>query len=227
MPSVLSPADRSQRTVGCEASRYHFGRHARASVVTKTPVDTALLSRETFVSLPSSGPSRMIRATTQRTTAYPTLPRPIERRVGPDTESSAAEANRAKPVVASADGRGTGMTASMTLAVAVALLVLALPSAVLGDDGAVLVVGNNTDRPIRQLGHPPDHPADVATVARTTATDHGARNGRQTPSMPVTASALPSAPGVFRRICGQNGGLVVPRQTHSVRGCLPAPAAWG
>ena len=33
--------------------------------------------------------------------------------------------------------------------------------------------------------------------------------------------------GVFRRICGQNGGLVVPRQTHSVRGCLPAPAAWG
>ena len=32
---------------------------------------------------------------------------------------------------------------------------------------------------------------------------------------------------VFRRICGQNGGLVVPRQTHSVRGCLPAPAAWG
>ena len=32
---------------------------------------------------------------------------------------------------------------------------------------------------------------------------------------------------VFRRICGQNGGLVVPRQTHSVRGCLPVPAAWG
>ena len=32
---------------------------------------------------------------------------------------------------------------------------------------------------------------------------------------------------VFRRICGQNGGLVVPRQTHSVRVCSPAPAAWG
>ena len=27
--------------------------------------------------------------------------------------------------------------------------------------------------------------------------------------------------GVFRRICGQNGGLVVPRQTHSVRVCSP------
>ena len=26
---------------------------------------------------------------------------------------------------------------------------------------------------------------------------------------------------VFRRICGQNGGLVVPRQTHSVRVCSP------
>ena len=32
---------------------------------------------------------------------------------------------------------------------------------------------------------------------------------------------------VFRRICGQNGGLVVPRQTDSVRVCSPAPAAWG
>ena len=29
------------------------------------------------------------------------------------------------------------------------------------------------------------------------------------------------SPGVFRRICGQNGGLVVPRQTHSVRVCSP------
>ena len=28
-------------------------------------------------------------------------------------------------------------------------------------------------------------------------------------------------PRVFRRICGQNGGLVVPRQTHSVRVCSP------
>ena len=43
------------------------------------------------------------------------------------------------------------------------------------------------------------------------------------------AVGIDTAPemGVFRRICGQNGGLVVPRQTHSVRGCLPAPAAWG
>ena len=37
----------------------------------------------------------------------------------------------------------------------------------------------------------------------------------------VAQIAIGILEGVFRRICGQNGGLVVPRQTHSVRVCSP------